>query len=340
MRCGNRPFAGSLVILASLLAIAQPASLRALEDFSSVHLQRYCMGTMFDIVIYHGSKSDAERAAAEAMAEIFRLDRVLSHYQPDSDLSRLVRAAPRDFVAVEPSLFAVIETALATSRVSGGRFDITIAPLLKVWKDAHAEGRTPSAPQIAAARRCVGFDKIDTRPPNFIAFRSDCLELDLGGIGKGYAVEQAMRVLSAAGMRHALINAGGSSIAAIGSPPGRTGWPVSVGTEAASRTLLLRDASISTSQQNLVTTGLDATQFGEIIDPSSGAPASSSIAVRVVAPSAMLSDALSTALLMMTTEDGAKLLGQYPHVSAIWTSAAGEVIGAYRESQLRFAESR
>lgn len=297
------------------------------------------MGTMFDIVVYHASRADAEQAVASAMDEIVRLDRVMTHFKGDSDLARLVREARSGLVAVEPSLYEVIQESIMFSRRSGGKFDVTIAPLLRAWKEAFAKGRRPSDAEVSAARRCVGYEKIETRAPNRIRFHSDCIEIDLGGIGKGYAVDRAIAVLRAAGIRHALVNAGNSSIASIANPPGRRGWPVELGASVSgSRTLLLRDTSISTSQQKLVPLPFESGSFGEILDPRTGAPVEGGMTVSVVAPSTTTSDALSTTLLMLSAEEGAKLLAQFADVSAIWISSAGQLKTAYRESRLDLSE--
>jgi thiamine biosynthesis lipoprotein len=311
------------------------------EPLSLVHQQRYAMGTMFDIGVYHASRTEAERAIARAMDEIVRLDGVLSHFKADSDLSRLVRGGRLGFVTVEPSLYEVIQESITFSRRSGGRFDVTIAPLVRLWKAAYAEGRRPSASDIDAARRCVGYEKIETRAPDRIRFHADCVELDLGGIGKGYAVDRAIAVLKAAGIGPALVNAGNSSIAALGAPPGRDGWPVELGGPAVqSRTLMLRDTSMSTSQQALIPLRLDRGHFGEILDPRTGVPIRTGTVITVVAPSATASDALSTTLLMFSIEEGATLLGHFPDVSAIWVSPSGEVKASYRRSRLERSETR
>jgi FAD:protein FMN transferase len=309
------------------------------ETLAAVHQQRYCMGTMFDIVAYHPSRADAERAVASAMQEILRLDQVMSNFKDDSDLSRLNREGRRGFVAVEPSLYEVIEQSLTVSRRSGGVFDVTIAPLLKTWKRAQAQGRRPSAAEIAGARRCVGYENLETKAPDRIRFHSDCLEIDLGGIGKGYAVERGIAVLKAAGIRAAIINGGGSSIASIGAPPGQDGWPVQLGVSPSGRMLLLRDRSMSTSQQTLVPLPFAAGSVGEILDPHSGAPAGNKMAVSVVAPSATIADALSTTLVMLPMPEATRLLPQFGDVSAVWMSAAGEIKETYRESGLQLSEA-
>jgi FAD:protein FMN transferase len=324
-----------------LALVLLPASPSARSDILAVvHQQRYCMGTMFDIVAYHPSSQNAEQAVESAMQEIFRLDQVMSNFREDSGLSKLNREGSRGFMAVDPSLYEVIQESLIVSRRSAGTFDVTIAPLLKAWKQAQSQGHTPGRAEIAAARRCVGYEHVETRAPDRIHFNSDCVEIDLGGIGKGYAVDRAMAVLESAGIQAALINGGGSSIASIGAPPGKRGWPVQLGPiELGNRTLLLRDRSISTSQQNLVALPFAPGSVGEIFDPHTAAPAQATMAVSVVAPSASLSDALSTTVLMLSMADAAKLLAQFDDVSAVWISAAGEVQGAYRESSLEMSHA-
>lgn len=316
------------------------AALLPAETLSPVQRQRYCMGTMFNIIVYHPSAAQAARAIERAMTEIVRLDGVMSHYKADSDLSRLNREGRAGFVAVEPSLYEVIEESLVFSRRSGGTFDVTIAPLLRIWKEAHAAGRTPSAGEISEAARCVGYELIETAVPDRVRFRSDCLELDLGGIGKGYAVDRALAVLRSEGVRHAMVNAGGSTIAASGAPPGKRGWPIQLGAAVSgSTTLLLRDRSISTSQQNLVSAVLEAAGSGEIIDPHSGAPTPQRTAISVVTATATASDALATTLVMLPMEEGTKLLEQFADVSALWISPAGMLQRAYRASGLQLADS-
>jgi thiamine biosynthesis lipoprotein len=321
-------------------ALLLTATLSA-EPLAPIHQQRYAMGTMFDIVVYHPSRTEAEQAIEQALNEIVRLDRVMSHFKADSELARLVRDGRSQFVSVDPSLYEVIVQSLGYSRRSGGKFDVTIAPILKVWKRAYAEGRRPSPEEIGAARQCVGYDKIETAAPDRIRLRSDCLEIDLGGIGKGYAVDRAMKILRDAGIANALVNAGSSSIVSIGAPPGLDGWPVALGTTLSGRdTMLLRNASISTSQQNAAYLPFVSGTFGDIIDPQVAAPLEGRAIVSVVAPNGTEADALSTILLLLPVRDGAALLAQFEHVSALWISDGGDLQSAYGVSDLDLSESR
>jgi FAD:protein FMN transferase len=334
------PTVAALFVL-SVAASSGPEAHAGANALAAVQLHRYCMGTMFDIVAYHPTQADAQRAIERAMAEIERLDRVMSNFKPDSDLSRLVREGRNAFTTVEPSLFEVIQTSLEFSQRSSGRFDVTIAPLLRTWKDAAAEGRRPSDKNIAAARRCVGFEKIEMQPPNRIRFNSDCLEIDLGGIGKGYAVDRAIGFLKSDGIRSALINAGASSIASIGAPPGENGWPVQLGARVSGQnTLLLRDSTVSTSQQKFVPLTFDPGAFGDILDPRSGGPADSRLTVTVVAPTATMSDALSTTLLILSPTQGATLLQAFDGVSALWIAPNGMLHAGYRDSLLQLSNSK
>jgi thiamine biosynthesis lipoprotein len=344
MRCAERirPFAAAALALSAAALLAPAAAARARPGpeggLQPVERQRHAMGTMFSVIAYHDAPADAARAVDAALAEIVRLDAVLSHYKPSSDLSRLNRDGARGFVAVDPSLYEVVERSLAFSRASDGRFDVTVAPLLRVWKEAFAAGRQPAAAEIAAARRCVGHQLVETSPPNRIRLRSDCAALDLGGIGKGYAVDRALAVLEAAGVRHAIVNGGGSTMAAIGAPPGFDGWPVELGAAVAGRrTLLLRDEAISTSQQHLRHLPFAPGAFGEIIDPRREAPLEAQTIVSVVTDDATRADALSTTLLLMPVAEGERLLERFAPASALWISPAGALQHAFRTSQLTLA---
>lgn len=334
MRCGS-----PVIPMVAALVLFAPAGIPA-EALLAVQKQRYSMGTVFEIIAYHPDRLGAERAVQRALDEVDRLDRVMSHFKPESELSTLNREGGAGFVTVGASLFDVIEQAIEFSRQSGGAFDVTIAPLLRTWKAAYAAGRTPSREELAEARACVGYEKIQTQAPDRIRFLSPCVALDLGGIGKGYALDRAVDILRSAGIRHALVNGGNSSIAGIGNPPGQRGWPVRLGADIAGRrTLLLRDESISTSQQTTSLLAADPASAGEIIDPRSSAPTAHRTTVSVVARSATVADALSTTLLLLSGEAGTRMLQQYPDVSALWISPAGTLEAAYGASRLTLADS-
>lgn len=323
-------FADALLLAASAVGLACAAQADERPPIEPVQQQRYSMGTMFEIVAYHEPRAIAVRGVGAALDEISRLDGVLSDYDKDSELSRLVREGRKGTARVDPALFEVLEEALLISRRSGGLFDVTIAPILRTWREAREQDRQPTGGELAAAKRCVGHQKVELHPPDGVRLRSECVEIDLGAIGKGYAVDRALAVLKEAGIGNASVNAGNSTIGAIGHPPQKSGWPVLLGGAIGGRqTLLLRERTISTSSQS---------PAGHIVDPRSAAPARSRLSVSVVAPRASTSDALSTALLLMSAEAGAAMLPQFPGVAALWI-ADGKVTRAYGEQQLEFDAS-
>jgi FAD:protein FMN transferase len=322
-RMGTAAASWSAAPLLVAVLLPQPC-LRAEAPVDLVHRQGYAMGTMVDVLVRHERRDLAGKAADAALAEILRLERVLSHYRADSDLSALLRSAGRGFVRTHPDLYDVIRRSLAVSARSSGAFDITIRPLLRLRAAARDEGRLPSAGEIERARRCVGYGKVDARAPDRVRLLADCVEIDLGGIGKGYAVDRAIAVLRSAGVRHALVNAGGSSIAAIGHPAGRRGWAVAAAGDERSA-ILLSDGALATSQHG-VAPGRSGPAEG-IVDPRTGAAPAYTGSVTVTAPDAALCDALSTALILLPRDAGVRLVREFAFagVSAMWHSADGRL---------------
>lgn len=274
-----------------------------------VHATRVAMGTVFEIAAYDESRPRAARAIAEALAEVERLDALLSDYLPDSELRRASVAARGGPVRVSPELYEVLSFSLRYARLSGGVFDPTIKPLVRAWKSGEPPGRA----EQKRLRSCVGWRKLTLLPPDRIRIDSDCLELDLGAVGKGYAVDRAAAVLAGAGLRRALVSAGSSTILALRPPPGADGWEVDLPRGAGSITL--SDSSISVSEQ----------AGRHIVDPTTGLPSASSLAVAVVAPTATASDALATTLLVLGTEKGARLLSEFPGTTVRWIDEKGRI---------------
>jgi len=325
--------AGNVRLKAEITGTARGGFFTGAEELVFVHGQRYAMGTMFDVAAFHPSRSQAERAIEVALAEIVRLDHVLSHFDPESDLSKLMRRGRGVIVDVDPALYDVLNESLEISRRSGGSFDVTVGPLVRVWQAAHEAGRSaPSGDAIARARRCVGYEKVHLVPPDRVQLTSDCVSIDLGGIGKGYAVERARQILRGAGIVHAVVNAGQSSIAAIGHSPDRAGWLVDLGVDGTGLGRIeLRDSSISTSRQGRIPLREGEPGYGDIIDPARGRPVESSVTVIVRAASATHADALSTTLLLLPIAEGKRVLEGFPSAAAVWLSATGDVIDRHKD---------
>ena len=295
------------------------------QTTSIVYKKRYAMGTVFEVVAYGDSAERTSRAIDQALDEVVRLDNVMSNFKPQSDLSRMNREAHFHALRIPADLYQVIETSLAYSRLSEGEFDVSVGPVVDLWKAALAGGATPTAAQLAQARSCVGYEKIALIAPDQIEFHSDCMRIDLGSIGKGYAVDRAMAILRSQGIERAYIDAGGSTIYGLGTPPDRDGWLVHLRdpSDRLDPQVKLISNSVSTSEQTAAST-LTGDAPGHIVVPGSGKPLRTRYAVSVTAKSATTSDALSTTLLLLGPEKGATLVSRLKGVTAIWVSADGQ----------------
>src|SRR3981081_2830249 len=213
---------------------------------------RPAMGTSFEVYVYAADRDRASELFEAAFDEIERVEQALSNYRSSSELSRINAIAADAPVVTDPEVFALLERVLDYSRQSDGAFDVTVGKLMKAWGFFRGAGRYPSNEELTRAREQTGWQRVKVDPRARSAFfLTRGIELDLGGIGKGYALDCVARVLRDAGVTAALINSGSSSIYAIGAPPGKAGWPVRVfdpldRTRILS-TILLKDQSLSTS---------------------------------------------------------------------------------------------
>jgi len=323
--------------LISPLLIHVPDVLSQTTPF--VHKKRYAMGTVFEIVAYSDSAGRASSAIDQALDEVVRLDNVMSNFKPGSDLSRMNREAHFHAVRIPADLYKVIETSLAYSRLSEGEFDVSVGPVVDLWKAAIAGGATPTAAEQEQARSCVGYEKIELMAPDQIEFHSDCMRVDLGGIGKGYAVDRAMAILRSNRIERAYIDAGGSTIYGMGAPPDRDAWLVHL-RDPSNRLdpqVKLINNSVSTSEQTAAST-LTGDAPGHIVVPGSGKPLRTRYAVSVTAKSATDSDALSTTLLLLGPEKGVELVSRQKDVTAIWVSPDGQSTIAGSETTITVRE--
>lgn len=268
------------------------------------------MACLYAIEAYGPDAHALPRAVEEAFDEVDRIDRLMSHYRADSLLSRVNREAARGPVTVDAELFDFVARAVRYTRDSGGAFDITVGPLMKVWGFFGGEGRLPSESELSAARRVVGAGRVILdAAAKTIRFAGPGVELDLGGIAKGYAVDRAAALLRARGVPAALISAGGSTIYALGAPPGRAAWMVTVQDPVVARhaalTFQLTDRALSVagrSEKSFVSGGVT---YSHIMDPRSGRPAQGVLSVAVLAPSGTDGDALDDAFFVLGPEHSA-----------------------------------
>lgn len=314
-----------LLALLLVVIIGIPVVGISAQTIPFVHKKRYAMGTVYEVVAYDTEVARASAVIDKALDEVVRLDAMMSNYKPESDLSRMNRTAHFHSVQIPADLYKVIQESLRYSHLSDGEFDVSVGPVVDLWKAAMQGGPTPTVEDEARARACVGYKKIELIPPDRVEFHSPCMRLDLGSIGKGYAVDRMAEILRAGGVERAYLNAGGSTMYGIGTPPEHAGWTVHL-RDPSNRLdpqVVLTENSVSTSEQT-APSALGGDAPGHIVVPASGKPLRTRYAVSVVAKSATTSDALSTTLLLLGPEKGEAVIKGLPDVAAIWISRDGE----------------
>jgi FAD:protein FMN transferase len=286
---------------------------------------REAMGTKFTIYLYAASEGQAEVAFESSFDEIERLDGTLSNYNPASELSRINRLAGREWVTTDPEVFSLLQTCLGHSKRSGGTFDITVGPLMRAWGFFRGQGHYPTARELEQAREKTGWEKVQLdAATRGVHFTVPGMELDPGGIGKGYAVDRVVVLLRAAGVKVAMVDAGSSTLYAMGAPPGEKGWLVRVPKPGdRSKTIaavLLKDESLSTSGSYEKFFQLNGRTYCHIMDPRTGAPVEGMLQTSVIAADGTTTEALSKPMFVMGTDEGAKYLASFPHVAGLWVT--------------------
>jgi len=315
----------TLLLLAVSVALASSwPTARAQSHGSHVESSRMSMACLYAIDAYSAGDEKALRAALDAaLDEVDRIDRLMSHYKPESPLSQINREAGRGEVVVDQELFAFIEQSTRYSEATDGAFDITVGPLMKAWGFFRGEGHLPERSQLAAARRLVGARHVILdRERRSIRFDSDGIELDLGGIAKGYAVDRAVGILKSRGVTAALISSGGSTVYGLGSPPGRTAWDVEIqdplNPSKIAYTVTLKDRSLSVAGSSEKSFEVAGVRYSHIMDPRTGMPVQGMLSVAVLTETGTEGDALDDALFVLGPSKSAEYLKHYPDVEALF----------------------
>jgi FAD:protein FMN transferase len=292
----------------------------------------HAMATRFEIVLHGDNPASLRAAGEEALRLVEELEAQLSLFRAGSEIARLNARAARESVRVTPDLFALLRQAQKLHEESGGAFDITIAPLVRCWGFMGGGGRLPRPEEVAEARAKVGMRLVQLNPADFtVQFAHEGVMLDLGAIGKGYAVERAAEVLRETGVTSALLHGGTSTVQAIGQPPGEECWQIAIETPSPSpdtpptllATLPLKDEAMSVSgiRENSFQAG--GRTFGHVIDPRTGEPALGTVLAAVVLPSATETDALSTALLTLGSTGHERIASLRPCMRTLVVSESG-----------------
>lgn len=310
----HRPFPGGGRLGWLLLALLLPGCATGLRPGPEQRHEftRPQMGVPFRLVLYAADEASAGVAAEAAFARVAELNTALSDYDPDSELSRLGQASGTGaWVPVSADLWRMLTAGQRLSRETDGAFDVTVGPLVNLWRKARRERRLPAPQLLAEARARAGWRHLELDPRRRAA-RLDMpdMRLDLGGIAKGYAVDEALRVLRAHGIRSALVSGGGDLVVSA-APPGADGWRIQLeggGEGGAAEFVRLRHAALATSGDLFQFVEVDGGRYSHIVDPRTGLGLTNRSLVTVIARDGQTADSLATALSVTGPAAGRHLL--------------------------------
>lgn len=311
-----------LLLLAFTLQQMQTAAEQRDQPESLFTLEHTAMATRWQLIVAAPDEQRAGELAGDVFDEVDRLEDLLSNYRAGSELSRINGQAAQGPVTTDPEMFAFLQEAQHWSEISDGAFDITVGPLMKAWGFFRKQGRVPTDTELRTLRDRVGWRRMELHAADrSVRFHAPGMELDPGGIGKGFAVDAGLRVLRAAGVQRAMLSAGSSTIGAIGAPEGGAGWRVNThdpwtpGHDVSFT--MLRDGTLSTANCAEKNFTLQGHRYCHIMDPRTLRPVENVQQVTIVDPSATASDALSNALFVLSPEESTRLLRSLPRDRAL-----------------------
>jgi thiamine biosynthesis lipoprotein len=286
---------------------------------------RYAMGTVLEITLLARDRREGEETLDALFALATQLERRMSVYDPESDVSRLNRAAGRGPQRVAPEVAELLARSGSLSRLTRGAFDVTIGPLVELWTAAAERGTLPTPAELARARTRVGSDRLRVHEDGRVELRGEGVSVNLGGIAKGYALDRMASILRERGIDHALLNFGQSSSRAFGRPSDAPGWRLLARgpDDDLLGVLTLRDRALSVSGSLGQWVEIGGRRYGHVIDPRSGTPLEERRQALVVAADAALAEALSKALLVLGESEGLALVAAQAGCEALLADAGG-----------------
>src|SRR5438094_6918473 len=301
----HRVFPGLCSLLLASSCVTRPP-----EKLTRFEFSRPEMGLPFHIVLYAPDSSTAENAARAAFDRIKRLNDVLSDYDTDSELSRLSQTAGSGkAVPLSHDLWFVLQRSQKLARQTDGAFDVTVGPVVSLWRKARREKKLPDSTKLTEASRAVGYQKLRLdRRRHTGELRVPYMRLDLGAIAKGYALDEALKVLRARRLARALVS-GGGDMAAGDPPPGKKGWRIEVASldatnAPAARFVLLANAGLATSGDLFQRLEIDGKRYSHIVDPRTGIGLTDHSLVTIIAKDATTADGLSKVVSVLGAVPG------------------------------------
>jgi thiamine biosynthesis lipoprotein len=297
------------------------------------------MGTLFSISLYATNKPAAENASRAAFQRVAELDEIMSDYRADSELMQLCEKPFGQPVPVSADLFSILQRAQDNSKLTDGAFDVTIGPFTRLWRFSRKKKVLPSAEELAAARAAFGWQKLrlDAKHQT-VTLLAPNMRLDLGGIAKGYAADQALKVLQSNGITRALV-AGSGDIAIGDAPPGEAGWkvgvtPIDSHSNATITTVLLHNSGVSTAGDTEQFIEINGQRYSHILDPRTGLGLTNRIQVTIIARDAATSDGLDTGLCVLGPKRALEIVDSQPHVAAIILTKEDETNQVWKSRRL------
>jgi thiamine biosynthesis lipoprotein ApbE len=314
------------------LAQIQTENLASIGEEQKIVQTRQMMGTWAEITVYSQDDKTANIVIESALDAMTEVDSLMSVYKQNSEISEINRQAGKDAVSVSLQTFFVVKSAIHYSEISDGAFDITILPLVRSWGFFRKQGRVPPQEEIDQNRVLVNYKLVELDSEhnpltpfikgeyNRIKLLKDGMMLDLGGIAKGYAVDQAIEKLKAAKIENVLVNLSGNMYA-IGHPKDKDAWRIGIRHPRQKESLLgflkLQEEAIATSGDYEKFFIHDGKKYSHIINPHTGYPVSGIASVTIIAKTAMEADALSTTIFVLGPEQGLKLIESIDGVEGI-----------------------
>ena len=333
MNSGNKPnvtqmvAVGGIVIIGVLFfAVGKYLSGRGPVAIDSGF--RPVMGTFAHIIAVAPDSNTAQKSVEAAFDQLVFVDKMMSDYKSDSELSKVNRDAFKTPVKIDEPLFEVLSRSIAFSKKTDGAFDVTVGPLVDLFHAAAEKDIPPTEDEIVQAKACTGFEKLILDEENkTVKFAVDGMRLDLGGIAKGYSVDKAVEAMKKFGALGGLVAAAGD-IRVFGTPPkGKSSWLVglqdpdkindSIDAGQTLLTLHLKDMAVSTSGDYRRFTKIDGKKYSHIINTKTGTSSQSLSSVTIIAPNATDADALATSVSVMGAEKGLELIKTIPQTDAI-----------------------
>lgn len=288
---------------------------------------RYAMGTVLELTLVASHEAAGRAWIDAAFQHVAELERLFSRYDEKSDLSRVNASAGSGMQPVDERLVELLALSLRYSKLTGGGFDVSVAPLVELWMAAAHGQQLPSDEDLSRARALVGEGMLQLGEPGQVGLAAPGAAIDLGGIAKGYALDRLTAELREGGFSDALLSFGQSSVQARGAPPGAIGWRLLLrsATGDFAGFVTLRDIAFSVSSSLGQWTMIDGRRYGHVIDPRSGQPITRGLQAAVIAPTAALAEALSTALVVLGASEGIALVETLPGAEAMLVDDSGTV---------------